>query len=149
MAVEVLLLGHSERGGFKKENGKEGLREFLKKEYHTNADGTYLLKRNYGIPLDSLVLFEMEGSIVGCAVVCEGSRDITGKERSEYVAEGDWKAIMRIDPATLWVWPNNQDVRLKEVGITFLPGPPIKLNATQTLKVFKSLLEQHTGKKSK
>ncbi|MCJ7744025.1 MAG: hypothetical protein MUO99_05640 [Dehalococcoidales bacterium] len=139
--MEVLLFAHGKRGGFE---SKEDLRHWLSTDLR-ERNGMYALARLYDVPSQSLALFEIKGCIVGCGVIREGAREMTEEERKwreEHRINADWKATMWIDPVTIWVWPSSQDVRLKEVGISFSPGPPVRLNATQALEVFHLVAER-------
>ena len=79
----------------------------------------YALAKVYDVPSDSLALFEMEGAIVGSAVVREAAREMTEEERKwrdEHELGADWRAVMWIDPGTIWVRHSEQDVLLREAG---------------------------------
>lgn len=137
--MEAKLFSHSEQGGFR---SKEDLRIFLDKTLR--EDGIYLLARVFDVPSNTLALFQMKGSIVGCAVV-EAVCEMTEEDRYNYGEDTgeDWKAIMRLDPKTIWVWRPEQDVRLKEAGIQrFLPGPPMPLTAWNVLRIFQLVADR-------
>lgn len=129
-SIEVRLFPQSIHGGFE---SKEDLRSWLNRGLR-NTGGIYHLTRLYTVSSNSLILFEMEGTIVGCAVVREAPRKITKEEQDE--AGEDWKAVMVLDPETIWVWQSEQDVGLKEVEITFRPGPPMTLTTKDVVKIF-------------
>jgi hypothetical protein len=128
----VKLLAHSKPGFY----DKEDLRRYI----NNLGDGIYPLKRVYTIPSNTIVLFEMEGHIIGCAVVEEAVRVTNEKERANY---DGWKGIMKLDPSTIWVWRPEQDVKLKDAGIIWEgPGHPMDLNEKQLLKTFKLVAER-------
>ena len=138
--MEARLFSHSKKGGF---HSKEDLRSFLDK--CLREDGIYLLARVFDVPSNSLAFFEIEGAIVGCAVVHEAAHEMTEEDRYNYGEDTgeDWKAIMRLDPKTIWVWRPEQDVRLKEAGIQrFLPGPPMPLTAWNVLRIFQLVAQR-------
>ena len=89
-----------------------------------------------------LAFFEMNGAIVGCAIVREAPREMTETEKDDYGEDTgeDWKAIMTLDTSTIWIWTSKQDVGLKEAGIDqFLPGPPMHLTVRNVLSIFKAV----------
>lgn len=138
--MEAKLFPHSEKGGFE---SKEELRSWLDKGLR--KDGIYLLARMFDVPSNSLAFFEMEGSVVGCAVVQEKAYEMTEEEQYNYREDTgqNWKAIMRLDPKTIWVWQPEQEVKLKEAGIQqFLPGPPMPLTAWNVLRIFQLLTQR-------
>jgi hypothetical protein len=97
----------------------------------------------FDVPSNSLAFFEMEGVIVGCAVVHEAAHEMTVEDQDNHGE--DWKAIMTLDSKTIWIWHPEQDVRLKEAGIQqFLPGPPMPLTAGNVLRIFQ-LVAQRSG----
>ncbi len=129
--MEVRLLAQSSEGGFA---NKEDLRRWLRSRL-VGGQGVYLFTRLYDVPSECLVLFEMEGTIVGCAVVADGAREMTPSELRKYGAP--WKSIMRVNLGTLWVWRPRQDVLLKESDIQWRgPGAPYTLTSQNVLKVF-------------
>jgi hypothetical protein len=129
----VKLLAHSKPGFY----DKEDLRSYL----NNLGDGIYPLKSVHTVPLNTIVLFEMDGHIIGCAVVDEAVRKTNEKERANYGE--DWKGIMKLDPSTIWVWRPEQDVKLKDVGIPWEgPGRPMNLNEKQVLKIFRLVAER-------
>ena len=132
--MEAKLFAHSKKGGF---DNKEDLRNWLNKGLRD--DGIYLLARMFAVPVNSLIFFEMYGTIIGCAVVQEEPHEMSEADKYDYKEDPgeDWKAIMRLDTKTIWVWQPEQDVRLKEAGIKrFLPGPPMSLTPQNVLKIF-------------
>jgi hypothetical protein len=132
--MEAKLFSHSERGGF---SSKEELRSWLDKGLR--EDGIYLFARVFDVPANSLAFFEMEGTIIGCAVVSEAAHEMKEADKYDYGEDTgeEWKAIIKIDTKTIWVWRPEQDVRLKEAGIEqFLPGPPMPLAGGNVLKIF-------------
>lgn len=134
--MEAKLLAHSETGGFA---NKEELRSWLDTEKY--GDGTYFLEKVYDLPSGCLVLFERDGCIVGCAIIREGARAITDDERRK--SGGTWKAIMRLDPRTIWAWRPEQDVRLTEGGIRWRgPGPPYDLTSQNIIRIFRLVSER-------
>jgi len=134
--MEARLFPQSEHGGFE---SKEDLRSWLNRGLRDRG-GTYYLTRLYKVPSNSIALFEMEGTIVGCAVVREAPREMTEEERHK--VGGDWKAVMGLDPETIWVWRSEQDVGLKEVEISFRPGQPMTLTARDVLSIFRLVAER-------
>jgi hypothetical protein len=139
--MEARLFPHGERGGF---DNKEDLRNWLDRDLR-DRNGMYALARVYNVPSNSLALFEMEGAIIGCAVVREAAREMTEEERKwrdEHELEGDWRAVMWLDPSTIWVWRSQQDVYLREAEIRFLPGRPMTLTAQHILNVFRKVSER-------
>ena len=143
--MEARLFPHSKRGGF---DDKEDLRNWLDRDLR-DRNGMYALAKLYDVPLDSLALFMMERTIVGCAVVREAAHKMTEEERkwrAQHQLEGDWRAVMWLDPSTIWVWRSEQDVGLAEAGIQFRPGPPMPLTAQQVLSIFR-LVAQRSGQR--
>jgi len=134
--MEARLFAHSEIGGFE---GRDDLREWLRGEL-SKRGGLYFLRKKYRLAPDSLAFFDAEGHIVGCAVVAELPHDIKEPdEKSLWEETGrrkDFRAVMRIDPASIHVWERHQDVASSEIGIRVLPGPPITLDARQVLGIF-------------
>ena len=114
--METRLFPQSGFGGFE---SKEHLRRWLARGLKERS-GIYYLAKRYKVTSNSIALFEMEGTIVGCAVVRKATREMTKEEQSEF--GGDWKAAIELDPDSIWVWRREQDVELEEVGIYFLPG---------------------------
>ncbi len=136
--MEAKLFPHSERGEFGSK--KEDLRSWLDKDLR-DGDGIYFLAKLYDVPSNSLAFFEMDGTIVGCAVVHEAAREMTEVERHEH--GGAWKAIMRLDLRTIWVWRPEQDIRLGEAGIRWVgPGPLLNLTAQHVLSIFRLVAER-------
>jgi acyl-CoA synthetase (AMP-forming)/AMP-acid ligase II len=81
------------------------------------------------------------GELVGCAVVHEATRETTEEEQREY--GGDWKAVIGLDPETIWVWRIEPDVGLGEVGIVWRgSGPPMTLTAQNVLSIFRLVAER-------
>ena len=141
--MEARLFPHGKRGGFE---DKEDLRNWLDTDLR-DRNGMYALARVFDVPPNTLALFEKEGTILGCAVVREGAHEMTEEEREwreRHGLEGDWSAVMRVDPDTIWVWQSEQEVRLLEAGIHFLPGPPMTLTAQQVLSIFR-LVAKRSG----
>lgn len=135
--MEARLFPHSELGEFGSK--VEDLRRFLDRDLR-DREGTYFLTKLFDVPSNALALFEIKGTIVGCAVVHEAVREMTEEERHEH--GWAWKAIMKLDPDTIWVWRREQDVRLKEIGIRFLPGPPMVLTSKDVLSIFRLVAER-------
>lgn len=141
--MEARLFPHGERGGFE---NKEDLRNWLDTGLR-RINGTYALARRFAVPSNSLALFMMEGSIVGCAVVREAVHEMTKDElalRDKHDLEDDWRYAMCLDPDTIWVWRREQEVKLRETGIRFLPGPPMTLTAQHVWSIFR-LVAQRSG----
>lgn len=137
--MEAKLLSHSEKDGF---DNKEDLRNWL--DTGLRGDGIYLLARLFDVPVNSLIFFEMDGTIIGCALVQDAPHEMTEAERFDYKEDTgeDWKAIMKLDTKTIWVWRPEQDVSLRELEIHFLPGPPMPLTARHILKIFRLVSER-------
>ncbi len=107
--MEAKLFTHGKKGGF---DSKEDLRCQLKNDF---KDGKYYFRTKlYDVPSDSLAFFEMENTIVGCAVVHEAARKMTEEERHEHGDEKDWQGVMGLDPETIWVWSSEPEVKLKD-----------------------------------
>jgi hypothetical protein len=134
--MEARLFAHSEIGGF---DGREDLREWLSGDLRKRG-GLYFLRKKYRLAPDSLAFFDAEGRIVGCAIVAEPPHDIEEPdEKSLWGKIGhrkDFRAVMRVDPASIHVWESHQDVAPSEIGVRILPGPPITLDARQVLGIF-------------
>jgi len=137
--MEARLFSHGKAGGF---NTIEDLRSRLDKGFRKN--GIYFLPKQFDVPSNSLVFFEMKDTIIGCAVVHEGVREMTEEERREYGDKGGWrKAIMRLDSETIWVWQPEQYIRLKEVQIPrFYSGAPKTLTMRHLLNIFRLVAER-------
>ncbi len=134
--MEAKLFPHGKLGGF---DTKEDLRSQLDKDFR--EDGTYFLTKLFDVPSNSLAFFEIEGTIVGCAVVHKAAREMTEEERHEH--GGPWKAVMELAPETIWAWTSEQEVRLEEVGISrFFSGTPRTLTAQQVLSIFRFVAER-------
>lgn len=136
--MEARLFAHVKSEGFK---DKDYLRDWLNGEL-IERNGWYALKRMYRVSPNSLAFFMAEGTIVGCAVINKGIREITRKERKSKDIPERYTAIIWLDPTNIWAWRSKQDVTLREVRIHFLPGPPLILTANQVLNIFRLVSER-------